>query len=261
MRSKFLIALLLTVSSSCNYNQPNPKQDEKTATELQGKSLNETPVYDRLKNHFDLYRITPSIIINNTQGNQTDIQLGNYKIKWINNEDETKIKIDNDLFTLKDKETLNVVNGIVRNKKDAVDFANNWDEVRLYKYNEDEYIGIRMPSYPCVGLGCSVHYFLIYDTKTKTKNFFGTFRVDNELELFNFSNDDKIDYVSKTYNADIHNAETIEIVYQLYSIDTDGKFREQKDENGLTYQIKHTTFPTQPAKFEELIENWVVDIK
>jgi methionine-R-sulfoxide reductase len=49
---------------------------------------------------------------------------------------------------------------------------------------------------PCVGLGCSVDFFLIYDVKTKTKNFFGTFRTDRELELFNYGNDEKIDFVA-----------------------------------------------------------------
>lgn len=186
---------------------------------------------DKVKNHFELRSIKPSIIINNTEGNQTDIQLGNHKIKWFNTDDETKIKIDNDIFTLKDKATLN----IVHYGKDTVDFANNWDEIKLFKHNDREYIGIRMSFSPCTGLGCSVDYFLIYDVKTKSKNFFGTFRTDNELELFNFNNDCKIDYLAKTYNGDAHGSTPIEFIYELYSMDTNGQFKMQKDNGGLTY--------------------------
>lgn len=216
-------------------------------------------INDRLERHFDFYRLKPSIEINNTEGNQTNIQLANHKIKWFNSEDETKIKIDNDLFTLKDKVTLNEI----QEDKDSVDFANNWDEIKLFKHNGREYIGIRMSFEPCTGLACSVNYYLIYDVKTKTKNFFGTFRTENELELFDFGNDDKIDYISKTYleQNDIEPQEIINL-YKLYSIDITGKFSLQVDSQHKPYFIKRTFNSDTDKEIEEKFEqHWVTKIK
>ncbi len=257
--NRLLIIIILTILVSCDNKKPNSgtiQQTEKLVTKSKILEI-ETEINYKLKQHFEHYRIKPSIEINNTEGNQTDIQLANHKIKWFDKDDETKIKIDNDLFTLKDKVTLNIVHC----GKDSVDFTNNWDEIKLFKHNDREFIGIRMSFSPCTGLGCSVDYFLICDVKTKTKNFFGTFRTDNELELFNFSNDDKIDFVAKTFNGDAHGSTPIEFIYELFSMDTNGEFKAQKDNSGLTYQIKHTTFPNDTTKTDELWERWIAKIK
>lgn len=256
--NKFLIILILPILVSCDNNTSNSGTIQTTGMLVTKTEIKENiNIIDRVKNHFELHSIKPSIEINNTEGNQTDIQLGNHKIKWFNTDDETKIKIDNDIFTLKDKATLN----IVHYGKDTVDFANNWDEIKLFKHNDREYIGIRMSFSPCTGLGCSVNYCLIYDVKTKAKNFFGTFRTDNELGLFNFNNDDKIDYVAKTFNGDINGSTPIEFIYELYSMDTNGQFKVQKDNGGLTYQIIHTTFPNDTTKADKLSEHWITKNK
>lgn len=256
--NKLLIILILTILVSCDNRTSNNGTTQTTDSLVTKTEIKENVnIIDRVKDHFELRNIKPSIEINNTEGNQTEIQLANHKIKWLDSEDETKIKIDNDIFTLKDKVTLN----IVHYGKDIVDFANNWDEIKLYKHNGREYIGIRMSFSPCTGLGCSVDYFLIYDVKTKAKNFFGTFRTDNEMELFNFNNDDKIDYVAKTFNGDAHGSTPIELIYELYSMDTNGQFKVQKDNDGLTYQIIHTTFPNDTTKADKLTEHWITKIK
>lgn len=257
--NKLWIIIILTISVSCDNKKTNSatiQQTEKQLTKAEFLVI-ETAILDKLKQHFEAHKIKPSVQINNTEGNQTDIQLANHKIKWFDKDDETKIKIDNDLFTLKDKVTLNNVNY----GKVSVDFSNNWDEIKLFKHNDREYIGIRMSFAPCVGLGCSVDFFLIYDVKTKTKNFFGTFRTDRELELFNYGNDEKIDFVAKTHNGSANGSTPIEHIYELYSMDTNGQFKVQKDSSGLTYQIKHTFFPNDTTKTDKLTEHWITKIK
>jgi hypothetical protein len=257
--NKLWIIIILTISVSCDNKKTNSatiQQTEKQLTKAEFLVI-ETAILDKLKQHFEAHKIKPSVQINNTEGNQTDIQLANHKIKWFDKDDETKIKIDNDLFTLKDKVTLNNVSY----GKDSVDFSNNWDEIKLFKHNDREYIGIRMSFAPCVGLGCSVDFFLIYDVKTKTKNFFGTFRTDRELELFNYGNDEKIDFVAKTHNGSANGSTPIEYIYELYSMDTNGQFKVQKDSSGLTYQIKHTFFPNDTTKTDKLTEHWITKIK
>jgi hypothetical protein len=257
--NKLWIIIILTISVSCDNKKTNSatiQQTEKQLTKAEFLVI-ETAILDKLKQHFEAHKIKPSVQINNTEGNQTDIQLANHKIKWFDKDDETKIKIDNDLFTLKDKVTLNNVSY----GKVSVDFSNNWDEIKLFKHNNREYIGIRMSFAPCVGLGCSVDFFLIYDVKTKTKNFFGTFRTDRELELFNYGNDEKIDFVAKTHNGSANGSTPIEYIYELYSMDTNGQFKVQKDSSGLTYQIKHTSFPNDTTKTDKLTEHWITKIK
>lgn len=257
MEKLLFIIFLVTLCSCGDEKIKNENVKTKDSIVTQTVVIYKENFNEKLKAHFELRSIKPSIEINNTNGNQLEIQLGSHLIKWFNTEDETKIKINNDLFTLKDKVTLNNV----RISKDSVDFANNWDEIKLFKYNDREYIGIRMSFSPCTGLGCSVDYFLIYDVKTKGKNFFGTFRTDNSLELFNFNNDDKIDYVSKTLSGDAHGATSIEYIYELYSMEPDGKFKEQKDKSGLIYHIKHTIFPDDKIKEDKFEENWITEIK
>jgi hypothetical protein len=225
--------------------------------EIKAENAVRENIYDSLKKHFDLYRLEPLIEINNSEGNRVDIKVGKHNIKWLDTEEETKIKIDNDLFTLKDKTTLN----IVWDNHDNVDFANYWDQIKLYKHHDKEYIGIRMQFSPCNGLACSVAYFLIYDVSSKSKSFFGTFRTDQNLVLYDFLNDDKIDYISKTFAGDAQGATPMEFIYELYSMEVNGQFKDQKDKSGLTYQIKHTTFPNDTAKVDRLTERWITKIK
>lgn len=255
---RLLIVFIFISLVSCADKKPNNLTAQATDIRVpKTKIADNENIHDRLKRHFKLYRIKPSIEINNTERNLTDIQLANHRKKWFDSEDETKVKIDNDFFTLKDKTTLN----IVRDDKDSVDFANNWDEIKLFKHNDKEYIGIRMSFAPCTGLGCSVKYFLIYDVMTKSKNFFGTFRTDDALEFFDFSNDNKVDYISKTFRGDAHGSTPMEFVYELYSMDKNGHFNEQKDNGGLTYQINHTTFPNDTTKTDKLTKHWITKIK
>ncbi len=245
MKRIILIVLVLIVLISC-HNRTDNKTDRTTKI---------VTIHDRLKNYFETFKLKPSIVLNNTEGNKSEIQLGNHTIRWFDTENETKIKIDNDFFSLKDKSTLNKV----WDNHDSVDFVNNWDVIKLFNNNR-EIIGIRMSFQPCTGLGCSVDYFLIYDILTKTKNFFGTFHTDNELDLFDFHNDDKLDYVSKTFKGDAQGSTPMDFIYELYSLDSNGQFKEQRNKNGLTYQLKYTTFPNDTTLAEKFEQNWITKI-
>jgi hypothetical protein len=251
--NRLLALIILTIFVSCDNKTENEKADSK-------KQESKTSFLDqgRIDHYFSEYEIKPSVETNNNEGGtETEIQLLKHKIKWLDADDETKIKIDNDLFALKDKATLN----LVWDNHDSVDFSNNWDEMKLYKINGRELIGIRMSFQPCTGLGCGVDYFLIYDVQTKAKNFFGTFRTDNKLALYNFNNDDRIDYVSKTFSGDAQGATPMEFIYELYSMDPNGHFVLQKDSSGQTYQIKQTTFPNDSTKTETFEQRWLTEIK
>lgn len=258
---RFLISLILIPFISCtNKTQNSAKLSTESRSDVPiEKPVKEDAVVNKIIYYFELNRIVPSVIINNTEGNQTEIQLLNHKIKWYNSEDETKIKIDNDLFTLKGQVTLNKV----RENKDSVDFVNNWDEIKLFKYNGRELIGIRMSYDPCTGIGCSFNSYLVYDVLSKTKNFFGTFRTNTDLELFDFNKDGKLDYVSKTYIEDSDGVATeITNLYELFSMEKDGNFILQLDDGEKPYFLKRTFDADSDKEIDKKFEqNWITKIK
>ena len=249
---RLITFLILIIFASCS----NPTKNKTIEIKTQANNIRS---FDRgnLDHYFSEYEIIPSIAVNNTEGNQTEVELSNHRIKWLNTDDETKIKIDNDLFTLKDKSTLN----IVWENRDSVDFADNWDEIKLYKFNDRKIIGIRMSNHRCNGIGCSVNYFLVYDIQSKTKTFFGTFRTDNKLALYNFKNDEKLDYLSKTFSGDAGGSTPMQFIYELYSMENRGNFILQKNSSGQTYEIKQTTFPNDTTKTETFEQRWLIEIK
>lgn len=216
----------------------------------------EISINEQLCAYFDQYRIKPTLIINNEEGNKTVIQVSNHRIVWLSTENETKIRIDSDMFSIKDKVTLNDVH----DTKDSVSFANNWDEIKFYKYGDREIIGIRMLSDPCMGIGCSVNYYLIYDMKTKVTNFFGTLRTDNELAFYDFRKEGKIDYLSKSFNGDLQGSTPMKFIYELFSMQLNGQFMQEKDINGKAYYIMHTTFPEDTTKTEQFEEHWITKV-
>ncbi len=245
------ILLLMSFLAACTQNKKDNVESRMTVKKT------EKAISEKLNDYFSGFEIEPSIIVNNTEGNQATVQLAKHRVKWLDKEDETKIKIDEDLFSLKDKTTLN----IVWDGKDSVDFANNWDEIKLYKFNEREIIGIRMSYTPCTGLGCSVDYFLVYDVSTKTKNFFGTFRTDDKLALYNFGTDYRLKYISKTYSGDPKGITSISHLYKLYSMNDNGQFVEQNDSSGAAYQLTLRMSPDDTAGADTLEQHWITQIK
>jgi hypothetical protein len=86
------------------------------------------PLYDGLKEYFAAHEITPMVILNNDiADNQLDVQLGRHRIKWMSSDAETKIRIDGDEFSLRDKVTLNDIWDQVGSVADA----NYWDKMKL----------------------------------------------------------------------------------------------------------------------------------
>ncbi|MES2544741.1 MAG: hypothetical protein V4548_07640 [Bacteroidota bacterium] len=229
---------------------------------LSQNNSNKNSISTRIEKYLNSHEIKPRIILQNKNLDslQSEIEVSQHKIKWIYNENnyETKLQIDDNLFSLKDKITLNET---AENQKDSINFANNWDEIKFYKIGERELIGIRMSYYHCVGLGCSVDYYLFYDLKTKAKNFFGTFKTGNEMKLFDFGVN-RIDFVSKTYIEIGYGVDKpISHLYQLFSLKENGEFEIQKDKNGKLYYLKrffHTNNEKENrSKFQQ---NWFTKI-
>ena len=258
---KIFLLIFLALLMSCPVQQAQAQSKKKQTAKVKNKTPRcEQSVENKLKYYFYGREIIPSIIVNNTELNQTEIKLENNRVEWIRGEKETKIKINDELFSLEDKKTLNDVDG---ERKEEVDFADNWEQIKLYKFGDRELIGITMRNEPCTGIGCSVAFQLIYDLKTKSKTFFGTYRIEGEVKLYDFKNDGTLDYLGKTYiggSTDV--TKDVVNIYELYTMDEKGSFHLQLDKNQKPYFIKRTfeaeDYNEIDGKFEQ---NWIEEIK
>ena len=221
-------------------------------------------VKENLEYYFLKTEIEPWYIVNNIDrfNEKSDIMVGGHRIKWASTyKEETRIDIDGDTFSLKGKLSLNSLDG--DNGVEEVDFANRWDQIKLFHVEDRQMIGISMFNHPCTGIGCGVTFFLVYDLKTKSKSFFGSYRIDRELKLYDFGNDGTIDFLGATYSdRNIYKTGEIEQIYGLYTMDEQGNFKVQSDKNGKKYFFKRTfkdeTYKELDKKF---VHNWVEEIK
>jgi hypothetical protein len=223
-------------------------------------------VKERLDYYFLGRELKPWFIVNNLDWDKenSDIAVGGHRIKWTSSyKEETKIDIDGDLFSLKGKFSLNKLDEEESDEAREVDFADRWYQIKLYDVNGRQLIGIGMGNHSCTGTGCGVTFFLVYDLKTKSKSFFGSYRIDHEIELYDFGNDGTIDFLSGTYaGASDGVAKEIANIHELYTMDEKGGFKLQLDKTGKKFFFKRTfkaeTYKELEKKF---IYNWVEEIK
>jgi len=246
---KYTPLLLILLVLACANNKPSPARPDKPKAPSQS-------IGSLLTSYFSTYEISPILTINNTSRRQDKIILAGHKIQWLVKNEETMIKIDNDLFTLKGKATLNP---IWDDGKDTVDDVCVWDEVKLYNINHRELICISMGYVHCNGLACSLRCYLVYDPTTRRKNFFGSIYTSGDINLYDFKNDDKIDYVASAYFED--DSEWAKRVYVLYSMDKNGQFNILKTEKSSSYSLKHTFSRREPTKADTLEQHWITKIK
>lgn len=243
---------------SLTYNDKGRKR--KLTIDTRGK------IEKRFEKYLSKYEIKPLVIIKNeSDGGRNEgkevIKISANKFTWFHSLKENKIKINDDLISLENKSSLNTADD--GQKIDGY-MLNNWDEVKFYNVKGRKLITISMYHDFCTGLMCSVGFYLVYDLQTKSKNFFGTFKTDSRLALYDFERDETVDYLSKTYksNCCLNNATNIQNIYNLYKLNKKGKFGLQRDAKRNPYFIKRTfdadTYVELETKFKQ---NWIEKIK
>ncbi|KGO81248.1 hypothetical protein Q763_09200 [Flavobacterium beibuense F44-8] len=249
--------LTLLIFSFILFSCTQKKEDKKIADTC-NHNIDTTRIItsndERLNIHFSDYAIVPAIIINNITGNQTNIDLFSHKIEWFDNEKETYMLIDKQKVSLKDQLTINQVTNL---QKDNVDFANNWRQIRLYKYNNKEILLIELVYTPCTGLGCSVSYYLLYDTDKRVANYYGTYAERHQINLFNYGNGE-ISFVSE---SNITTPACDQKKYNLYTMDDKGIFQLQRKEDGNPYEIDQYYSEERLKEYEHLTQNWIKEVK
>lgn len=230
--------------------------------------MHKITVREGLEDYFIGTEIRPRVIVNNIDAEEFryggEIAVGDYRIKWTGSyKEETKIDIAGDVFPLNGKLSLNHLETDPNDEMREVDFANMWDQVKLYEFGDRKLMGISMSNFPCTGIGCGVSFFLIYDLKTKNKTFFGGYRIPGELKLFDFGNDGTVDYLCGIYSGDPHGvAREISNIYELYTMDENGNFQLRHDKNGKKYFIKRTFNAKTSDEIDRKFEtNWLEEIR
>lgn len=253
----FIISCRTEVKEVPGKDKKVPAPDKEIVATTSKDSAQAEIFYKQFEKHLASKKVQVIDSLNNIDLKLTDVTIKGHRIQWFDSEDRTRIKIGSHLFTLDDHITLNPVTDT---KKDSLGFPNNWDKIKLYKTpgKKSEIILVTMAYHPCTGLGCSVEYTLIYDTATKTKNFFGSFRGSDTEQLYDFGNG-KLSYLGNTYIGDFHGATTVEYVTNIYERNSDGSFTIKTDNNKKPYFIKNAWYPN--TKKESLEVNWPFEIK
>lgn len=210
---------------------------------------------ERLSKYFALHEISPKIIINNIDSSQTNITLGDHSLKWEVIKNQKNLIIDKNIIQLKNEITINEVHNL---QKDTLNAAKNWTQIKLYQYSGREIIALEMKYLHCDDPSCISNFYLFYDTKNKSTNYFGTFRSNLEMNLYNFG-DGKISFVSQSHlNYPACNAR----IFNPYTIDDEGIFRLQTKKDGKPYQIEQNYTDEGIKEFERLEQSaWIKKIE
>lgn len=254
MKIYFLVSLLILVTACVKTDIKYVTSNDLTNQASKGDF---SVIQNKIDEHFNKHRIEPNIIINNIE-KKSSFVLGNHQIQFIDKEAETIIRIDDDAFTLNGQLTLNYVHD---SDKSDVDFANIWQQARLYKFyhqGQREIILLNLVYSPCTGLGCSVEYTLIYDATNKTKNFFGSFRGSDASELYQYNAD--FYYASNNFSGSYHGDTKVEHSKLLYRMTNNGQFNLCLSDDETPYYIKIISHPQNPKLQDSFEENWIETI-
>lgn len=244
MTDKTLIFVLLLLIFGCSRTT-----DHKADASID--NIETTEYIEQIEKYLQSKRIEPTLILNNND--RTIIEFLDYKIRWQENDKGIDLTINGKTINTANKITLNNVWGA---GNDSVKYANYVSQIKLYE--SENLIGFMLTYIPCTGLGCGVNYQVWYNTKTGNESFFGRFNTGFDLELYDFNNDNKVDYLSKTFNG--INAVLIDTTfYEMFSQTVDGRFVKFRNDKGESFWFKHiySELDTIPDKFEE---KWVDQI-
>ncbi|WP_299124820.1 hypothetical protein [uncultured Tenacibaculum sp.] len=246
-----LIFILFLIFSCSRENKNKPKNNFTKKVEYR----------IMISEYLESKKYEPTLIFNNPyySNKESSIRLDDNEIKWEKKDNALEIIINGTKINTSKKITLNYNYG---KSVDSVNFANNIRQIKLYK--SDSILGFVLTNEPCTGLGCRINYQLIYDLKTKSESYFGRFQTGFEFELYDFNQDSKIDFLSKTfYGRNEQMIDTIEFI--MYSQTKKGNFQEFKTESQNRFYFKHIypqVYPERNKNFlkEKFEQNWIEKI-
>lgn len=245
-------------------NPPEPPAAEKVTQIPQNTPRTKGLVEKKVENYLLSREIKPLLTIENDYNGARkerveEIKVSNHKIIWFHSLEISKLEIDGDLILLKDKVSLNNADG---EDKINGNIVNQWYRIKFFKFRNRALIGIEMGQDFCTGLMCSVSFFLVYDLANKTQNYFGDFRINNELKLYDFGKDGTIDFLSSTNNFTSTPGFEVTQIYNFYTLDEKGVLQFQKDKNDKPYFIKRVFSSDNDEEYNDKFkQHWIEEIE
>jgi hypothetical protein len=234
-------------------------------------------IYERLRNYFDINELRPVHVINNDwdlgrwESHTQTLSIGNQKVEWIEEVEarswKITVRINGDDILLSDESSTNAPEGDV---KLPLSVVGEWNQIKLFRIGDQTVIGITMGPRQCTGLMCGIGVQLWYDVRSKRKTFFAAYRSDSSVRLIQAK--EKVYTVTTNFHGDPHGVTSPAIMrYELYRLDSTGRFEQAKDQGGRPYFIKHTQYPARefrvdrisrkkPAKADSLEQNWIENV-
>lgn len=252
------ITALLVLSLTTSAQRPKPA----------AKTGCDTYVAERLHSYFSRYSIEAAQVINNvddepnTSRTET-IKMGSHTVEWIvKNEGigpRASVRINGDLVTLEDKQSLNITD---EDRRLDMKVISEWRQAKLYKLHGREVIALTIGPETCTGTMCSVGAQLYYDTSARRSEFFGRYRTDHEAQLYRFPGDEGVFVIAANFAGDHHLVTRPAVVtYKLYRLRPNGEFKIEKDPSGKEYWLRHTEFIEKQAKPDRLEQHWIEKLK
>ena len=274
---RFILAFVVTATVGCSYPEtfgsdvtnntaqltrtppveltPEPNAEHVTRPTVPAE-LPKSDAERRLGAHFERYKVAPVMTIDSQDSTYEPdsprqlIKIGSHQVEWLTDLDDRGVstralRINGVLIPLEGEKTLNQVD---ENGSEDVGWVNDWWQIRLYKLDDRELLGIEMNQSGCTGLGCSVSIQLVYDLKTKKRNYFGTFRTDSEIRIFRFAGENEYFYVSRSCDCVNASGEYV-VTYNIYKMRPDGEFVIQNAPNGKPYFIRHSFYPAETEPY------------
>src|SRR5829696_4219420 len=152
----FFVLPILALTASAQRSAPAPKPQC------------DSYVSERLDSYFIRQAVQAAQIINNAddQPNRSRteiIKIGPHTVEWVvqneGRESSVSVRINGDLITLNDKQSVNLANS---DQRLSMNVVGEWHQVKLYKLHEREIIALTMRPAMCTGLMCSVGAQLYY---------------------------------------------------------------------------------------------------
>ncbi len=217
---------------------------------------------EKLTNYFELRKIVPAHIVNNLdqgewRSQRALISIGRHKVEFTNTVNRSNstfdIRVDAKRISLDGLESANSAEG---DSKISASMVDEWQQVRLYQLDDRSLIGITLRPRTCTGLSCSVAAQLYYDLTTGKATLFGTFRADDEAQLYRLTNDVGYYHMSKRFDGDPHGNAEFSLTYNAYELKKNGDFEIRKGNSGNPVYLKLTMFPNaiEPYTLQKLNE-------
>ena len=230
---KFILSIFISLCFSCN----NIEKRKKFIKVQPIKIVHQKENSDSTEFLIAPYRIVPNMEITKIDSNKKIFKFGKHSLITFLENSNYLCSIDGKRVDYSSSVTINEV----IKKKDSL----NWttyaiENIKYYKSDVEDKLLITLQSQPCMGKGCAINNFLIYDFKNKTENYFGAYRnYSNKTgNFYDFNKDGKFEFISQSFPNDLNCSNNCIYFYKIFLENEEGKFIPKTDSKRNPYYLQ-----------------------